>query len=120
MECSGVSRSLGTSENTARRYIDILSGAYMVRVLPPWFENLKKRQKKSPKIYIRDSGVCHSLLQIPSHEVLEGHPRIGVSWEGFAWNTLSMPFVPATPIIGPPRRYGARSHDPCGRQTVWL
>lgn len=77
-------RSLGTSEGTARRYIDILSGAFMVRVLPPWFENLKKRQVKSPKIYIRDSGICHSLLQIPTHEALVGHPKIGASWEGFA------------------------------------
>jgi predicted AAA+ superfamily ATPase len=77
-------RSIGTSENTARRYLDILAGAYMVRVLPPWFENLKKRQVKAPKIYIRDSGICHSLLQIPSYESLTGHPEIGASWEGFA------------------------------------
>jgi hypothetical protein len=77
-------RSLGTSENTARRYIDILSGAYMVRVLPPWFENLKKRQVKAPKIYIRDSGICHSLLQISSYAALTGHPKIGASWEGLA------------------------------------
>jgi predicted AAA+ superfamily ATPase len=77
-------RSLGTSENTARRYIDILSGAYMIRVMPPWFENLKKRQVKAPKIYIRDSGICHSLLQISSMAQLSGHPKIGASWEGFA------------------------------------
>ena len=77
-------RSLGTSENTARRYLDILSGAYMVRVLPPWFENLKKRQVKSPKIYIRDSGIFHSLLQISTLDYLQGHPKIGASWEGFA------------------------------------
>ena len=77
-------RSIGTAENTARRYLDILAGAYMVRVLPPWFENLKKRQVKAPKIYIRDSGLLHSLLQIPTMEVLQGHPKIGASWEGFA------------------------------------
>ncbi len=77
-------RSIGTAENTARRYLDILSGAYMVRVLPPWFENLKKRQVKAPKIYIRDSGLLHSLLQIPTMEDLQGHPKIGASWEGFA------------------------------------
>jgi predicted AAA+ superfamily ATPase len=77
-------RSLGTSENTARRYLDILSGAYMVRVLPPWFENLKKRQVKAPKIYIRDSGLLHSLLQISTLDDLRGHPKIGASWEGFA------------------------------------
>jgi predicted AAA+ superfamily ATPase len=77
-------RALGTAENTARRYLDILSGAYMVRVLTPWFENLKKRQIKAPKIYIRDSGLFHSLLQISTLADLQGHPKIGASWEGFA------------------------------------
>jgi predicted AAA+ superfamily ATPase len=77
-------RSLGTAENTARRYLDILSGAYMIRVLPPWFENLKKRQVKAPKIYIRDSGLFHSLLQVSTLAELQGHPKIGASWEGFA------------------------------------
>ena len=76
-------RALGTAENTARRYLDILSGAYMVRVLPPWFENLKKRQVKAPKIYIRDSGLFHSLLQISTLAELRGHPKIGAAWEGF-------------------------------------
>jgi hypothetical protein len=77
-------RSLGSAENTARRYLDILAGSYMVRVLPPWFENLKKRQVKAPKIYIRDSGVLHTLLQIGSLHGLRGHPKLGASWEGFA------------------------------------
>jgi predicted AAA+ superfamily ATPase len=77
-------RSLSTAENTARRYLDILTGAYMVRVLPPWFENLKKRQVKAPKIYIRDSGLFHSLLQVSTLADLRGHPKIGASWEGFA------------------------------------
>jgi predicted AAA+ superfamily ATPase len=77
-------RALGTAENTARRYLDILTGAYMVRVLPPWFENLKKRQVKAPKIYIRDSGLFHSLLQVSTLSDLQGHPKIGSSWEGFA------------------------------------
>ena len=77
-------RALGTAENTARRYLDILAGAYMIRVLPPWFENLKKRQVKAPKIYIRDSGLFHSLLQVSTLADLQGHPKIGASWEGFA------------------------------------
>ena len=77
-------RSLGTSEVTARRYLDILAGAYMVRVLPPWFENISKRQVKAPKIYIRDSGILHSLLQSHTLANLQGHPKIGGSWEGFA------------------------------------
>jgi len=77
-------RSLGTSENTARRYLDILAGAYVVRVLPPWFENIRKRQVKAPKVYIRDSGILHTLLQLRTLADLQGHPKIGASWEGFA------------------------------------
>jgi predicted AAA+ superfamily ATPase len=77
-------RSLGTSEVTARRYLDILSGAYMVRVLPPWFENIAKRQVKSPKIYIRDSGVFNALLQLQTLSDLQSHPKLGAAWEGFA------------------------------------
>jgi predicted AAA+ superfamily ATPase len=81
-------RSLGTSEKTARRYLDILSGAYMVRVLPPWYENIRKRQVKAPKIYIRDSGIFHALLQIHTMADLQGHPKLGSSWEGFCLEQL--------------------------------
>jgi hypothetical protein len=81
---SQFARSLGASENTARRYLDILSSAYMVRVLPPWFENIRKRQVKAPKIFIRDSGLLHALLQIKDREGLQSHPALGSSWEGFA------------------------------------
>jgi hypothetical protein len=77
-------RSLGASEATARRYLGILSGAYMVRILPPWYENLSKRQVKAPKIHIRDSGILHSLLQLGSLANLQSHPAVGASWEGFA------------------------------------
>lgn len=76
-------RSLGASEVTARRYLDLLASAYMIRVLPPWFENLKKRQVKAPKIYVRDSGLLHALLHVDSAEDLLGHPKLGASWEGF-------------------------------------
>ncbi len=79
-----LARSLGTSENTARRYLDILAGAYMIRILPPWFENLRKRQVKAPKIYIRDSGLLHALLQLDTFANLQSHPKFGASWEGFA------------------------------------
>ena len=79
-----LARSLGTSENTARRYLDILAGAYMIRVLPPWFENLRKRQVKAPKIYLRDSGLLHALLQLTTVVDLQSHPKLGASWEGFA------------------------------------
>lgn len=77
-------RSLGSSEATARRYLDILAGAYMVRILPPWFENISKRQVKSPKIYIRDSGMLHGLLDLTTLADVQGHPKLGASWEGFA------------------------------------
>jgi len=76
-------RSLGASEHTARRYLDILSGAYMVRILPPWFENLRKRQVKAPKVYIRDSGLLHALLQLATGPLMHAHPKCGASWEGF-------------------------------------
>jgi predicted AAA+ superfamily ATPase len=76
-------RSLGTSEVTARKYLDILSGAYVVRQLQPWHANTKKRQVKSPKIYIRDSGILHALLLLATEQQLQSHPKIGGSWEGF-------------------------------------
>lgn len=84
LQVSELARSLGTSEPTARRYLDILSGTYMVRQLPPWFENLKKRQVKAPKVYLRDTGVLHALLNIKDFAALESHPKLGASWESFA------------------------------------
>jgi len=79
-----LARSLGVSEHTVRHYLDILSGAYMVRQLPPWWENLGKRQYKSPKVFIRDSGLFHRLQGINHKEDLMAHPKLGASWEGFA------------------------------------
>ena len=79
-----ISRSLGTSENTARRYLDVLTGAFVIRQLPPWWENVGKRQYKSPKVYLRDSGLLHSLLDIGDRDGLLSHPKYGASWEGFA------------------------------------
>jgi predicted AAA+ superfamily ATPase len=81
---SSFARSLGVSGHTVRRYLDILAGAYVLRVLPPWFENLKKRQVKAPKIFVRDSGLLHALLQVHDLDALSGHPKVGASWEGFA------------------------------------
>lgn len=78
-----LARALGASEPTARRYVDILSGTYVVRQLPPWFENLKKRQVRSPKVYVRDSGLLHALLGIADPTGLQSHPKLGASWEGF-------------------------------------
>ena len=87
---SELARSLGTNEKTARRYLDILSGAYVVRVLPPWFENLSKRQRRSPKIYVRDTGLLHTLLGIETMAQLRSHPKYGASWEGFALEQVLM------------------------------
>ena len=77
-------RALAVNESTVRRYLDLLSGVFMVRQLPPWFENLGKRQVKAPKIYIRDSGLLHSLLGIGTARELALHPKVGASWEGYA------------------------------------
>ena len=80
---SELARSLGESHSTVKRHLDILTGALVVRQLQPWHENLGKRQVKSPKIYIRDTGLLHALLGVPSFRSLEGHPKVGASWEGF-------------------------------------
>ena len=79
-----LARALGASPHTARRYLDILAGAFMVRVLPPWVPNLRKRQVKSPKVYLRDTGLLHTLLGLTSEQDLAGHPKVGASFEGFA------------------------------------
>jgi len=77
-------RSLGVSQPTVRRYLDILTDPFLVRQLSPWHENLKKRQVKSPKIYVRDPGLLHHLLGITTKRELMSHPKLGASWEGFA------------------------------------
>jgi predicted AAA+ superfamily ATPase len=76
-------RSMGLGESTVRRYLDLLSDAFMVRQLQPWHANIRKRQVKSPKVYIRDSGLLHQLLGINTERDLFTHPRIGASWEGY-------------------------------------
>ena len=81
---SELARALSISEATVRRYLDVLTGVFMVRQLAPWFENLGKRQVKAPKVFIRDSGLLHSLLGVVDQRGLESHPKIGASWEGFA------------------------------------
>lgn len=81
---SELGRSLGEAHTTVKRHLDILTGALVVRQLPAWYENLGKRQVKSPKVYLRDSGLLHSLLGIDSWSELESHPKLGAAWEGFA------------------------------------
>ncbi len=81
---SEIARSLGQSDKTMRTYLDLLTETFMVRQLPPWFENVGKRIVKSPKFYLRDSGLLHTLLGISKREEIERHPKLGASWEGFA------------------------------------
>ena len=76
-------RALGVRPSVVARYLDALTDAMMVRQLRPWFANIKKRQVKAPKIYIRDSGLLHQLLGIATEKALLTHPRVGASWEGF-------------------------------------
>ena len=84
-----LARAFGVTEPTVRHYLDILAATYMVRILQPWHENLGKRQVKAPKIYLADSGILHSLLEIRGGaEALLGHPRVGASWEGFAMHQV--------------------------------
>jgi len=79
-----LARALAVSEPTVRKYLDLLTGVFMVRQLQPWHENLSKRQVKAPKIYVRDTGLLHALMGIPNRRDLEGHPKVGASWEGYA------------------------------------
>lgn len=88
---SELGRSLSLSDNTIRKYIHLLQGTFMIRLLKPWFANIKKRQIKIPKIYIRDSGILHSLLDIKS-ETLVMNPKVGASWEGFAMEEVIKKF----------------------------
>lgn len=78
-----LARSLGTTDPAARRYLDLLAQTFVLRVLQPWHENMAKRQVKSPKVYVADSGLLHALLGIATQHDLLGHPKTGASWEGF-------------------------------------
>jgi len=79
-----LARAMGGNELAVRRYLDLMTGVLMVRQLQPWHENISKRQVKAPKVYVRDSGLLHALLGIPNQRELEGHPKVGASWEGYA------------------------------------
>ncbi|MCG3135256.1 MAG: hypothetical protein HMLKMBBP_02781 [Planctomycetes bacterium] len=81
---SEIGRSLGVAHTTVARWLDLLRAAFMVRMLPPWTENIAKRQVKSPKVYLTDTGMLHELLDIGTHDALLRHPRCGASWESFA------------------------------------
>jgi predicted AAA+ superfamily ATPase len=83
-----LSRALGVSQPTVRRYLDALTDALVIRQLSPWFANVSKRQVRAPKVYVRDSGLLHALLGIGDADALAGHPKVGASWEGFVVEQL--------------------------------
>ena len=90
-----LARALAVSESTVRRYLDLLSGVFMVRQLSPWYESLGKRQVKAPKVYVRDSGLLHALLGIAGRRDLEHHPKVSASWEGYAVEEILKALRPA-------------------------
>jgi predicted AAA+ superfamily ATPase len=85
---SEIARSFGVSHTAVRNYLDVMTSALIVRQVPPWHENIGKRQVKSPKVYVADSGLLHTLLKCVGLDDLEGHPKMGASWEGFVLNEL--------------------------------
>ena len=85
---SELARAFGVSHHVMRRYLDALEATFMVRALKPWSANLGKRQVKAPKVYIRDSGLLHRLLDVGTRDALERHPKVGASWEGFVIENL--------------------------------
>lgn len=97
-------RSLGISEPTVRRYLDVLTQTFMLRQLQPWHQNLGKRQVKSPKVYFRDSGLLHALLGIADFDALMVHPRSGASWEGMVVEQILR-------VAQPDEAYGWGTHN---------
>jgi hypothetical protein len=95
---SEFARSFGVADTTVRSYLDLLTSALVIRQLPPWHENISKRQVKAPKVYIADSGILHTLLNLTNLEDLNGHPKLGASWEGFVLREVT-------------RRLGARREE---------
>ena len=88
LNASKIGQALSVTHPTIRSYLNMLEQTYMVRVLPPCTQNVKKRLVKSPKVYIRDSGILHALLEINGFEDLLGHPIVGSSWEGFCMEQI--------------------------------
>ncbi|HEB09589.1 MAG TPA: ATP-binding protein, partial [Spirochaetales bacterium] len=91
VNCSTLAAALGISGHTVKSYIDLLSQTFMIRLLPPYLVNVKKRLIKSPKLYIRDTGILHSLLEVDNMNELIGHPIYGASWESFAIENIVAP-----------------------------
>ena len=112
LNLSELGRSFGVSDHTARRYLEILTGTFMVRLLQPWYANVGKRLVKASKLYIRDSGLFHSLQSIETWDQVESHPKLGASWEGFALEQ-------ALCVAGVRRPYYWRTHTGSELDLVW-
>ena len=112
LNLSELGRSFGVSDHTIRRYLEILSGTFMIRLLPPWHANVGKRLVKAPKLYIRDSGLFHALHTIATPLQLESHPKLGASWEGFAMEQ-------AIRLMGVNHPYFWRTHTGAELDLVW-
>ena len=112
LNLSELGRSFGISDHTVRRYLEILSGTFMIRLPPPWHANVGKRLVKAPKLYIRDSGLFHALHTISTTEQLESHPKLGASWEGFAMEQ-------AIRLTGTASPYFWRTHTGAELDFVW-
>jgi len=103
---SELGRSFGVADTTVRSYLDKLTDALVVRQLKPWHENVSKRQVKAPKVFIRDSGLLHALLNLATQRDLEGHPKLGASWEGFVIDQIVQQFG-----ANPDETYHWRTHQ---------
>ena len=112
LNLSELGRSFGVSDHTVRRYLEILSGTFMIRLLPPWHANVGKRLVKAPKLYIRDSGLFHTLHTIATPVQLESHPKLGASWEGFAMEQ-------AIRLMGVAHPHFWRTHAGAELDLVW-
>ena len=112
LNLSELGRSFGVSDHTVRRYLEILSGTFMVRLLPPWHANVGKRLVKAPRLYIRDSGLFHALHTVATSVQLESHPKLGASWEGFALEQ-------AVRLVGVTHPYFWRTHSGAELDLVW-
>lgn len=109
---SELARSFGISDKTVRHYIDILEGTFMIRVMQPWFTNPSKRLVKSPKLYLRDSGIFHALQSIGDNEQLLTHNKLGASWEGYIVEEISK-------IIATDSMYFYRTHNGSEVDLFW-
>ena len=112
LNLSELGRSFGVSDHTVRRYLEILSGTFMIRLLPPWHANVGKRLVKAPKLYIRDSGLFHALHTIATPLQLESHPKLGASWEGFVMEQ-------AIRLTGVAHPHFWRTHTGAELDLVW-